>query len=269
VATPIGHLDDLTYRAAETLGRVDLIAAEDTRRTRKLTSRLGLKARLVSYQEHNRARVGPRLIRSLAAGKDVALVTDAGTPALSDPGAELVRLAHQAGLEVVPVPGPSALVAALSVAGLPADRFTFAGFAPAKAGARRKFLEDLARRSETLVFFEAPHRLTRCLADMLAVFGPRTAVLGRELTKINEEVRLADLAGLAAWAKGSQVKGEVTLVVAGAEGETGRASVEEVREALAVHRAAGLSASEAAREVARELGLARGEVYRLGLDDKD
>ncbi len=266
VATPIGHLEDLSQRAKDVLSRVDLIAAEDTRRTRKLLARLGLKATLVSYHEHNQVRVGRRLIKALSAGQDVALVTDAGTPGLSDPGPGLVASAAEAGVKIIPVPGPSALAAALSVSGFPADRFTFVGFLPNKTAARRRLLSGLADRAEPLVFYEAPHRLAASLEDLSAVLGPRPAVLCRELTKIHEEIRRSDLGQLAAWASQSQVKGEVTLVVSGAAKHRSDVSAVAVAQAWFELRGQGWSPSRTAKELAGRFNLPRAEIYRLGLD---
>ena len=265
VATPIGNLEDLTYRAARVLAEVGLVAAEDTRRTRKLISHLGLKVKLVSYHEHNRAAAGKKIMAALESGRDVALVTDAGTPSLSDPGPDLVRQALLAGLEVAPIPGPSAVAAALSVSGLGADRFFFAGYPPAKAGARRRFLEKLVSLEETLVFFEAPHRLAESLKEMALVFGDREAVLGRELTKLNEEVKRAGLPELALWAEEKVIKGESTLVVAGAVRTKPPVDEEALALAWRQARTKGLSASQVAKELAAELGVSRGEVYRIGL----
>ena len=266
VATPIGNLTDLTERAGLVLAQADLVAAEDTRRTRKILSRLGVRTRLVSYREENQARAGARLIKALQAGQDVALATDAGTPALSDPGHRLVRAAHAAGIEVVAVPGPSALAAALSASGLPADRFFFGGFPPAQKGPRQRFFETWARMGETLVFYETPHRLAASLEAMSKALGPREAVLCRELTKINEEVRFSTLAELAAWAQEIRVKGEVTLVVAGASEKARPPEPEVIRQVWQEKRRQGLSPSQAAREAARHLGLPRAYVYRVALD---
>ena len=219
IATPIGNLDDLSKRARDTLAAVGAVAAEDTRRTGQLLSRLGLHVPLISLHEHNEmARLAPLLAR-LAAGESLALVSDAGTPLISDPGYLLVRAARQGGYRVVPVPGACALVAALSVAGLPTDRFVFEGFLPARQAARHARLEVLAHEPRTLVFYEAVHRLGEVVADLAALFGPqREATLARELTKLHEQVVYATLGGLeAAIAEGSvTLKGECVLVVAGA-----------------------------------------------------
>lgn len=267
VATPLGNLEDLSARAAKSLAEAGIVAAEDTRRTRKLLSHLGISPRLISCREHNEAKVGPKLIEEIKAGVTVALVSDAGTPGLSDPGARLVAAAHAAGIRVEPIPGPSAVAAALSVSGLGADAFTFAGFPPAKAGARKRFLAGLADRAETLVFYEAPHRLAASLRDMAAILGPRSATLCRELTKLHEEIRSADLDRLARWAAEGEIKGEITLVVAGAEKGVAEADPQAVKELWRRLRAEGLSASQAAREAAARLGLSRAEVYRLGLEE--
>lgn len=218
VATPIGNLDDLSTRARDTLGAVRAVAAEDTRRTGQLLSRLGLHVPLISLHEHNEtARLAP-LLERLAAGDSLALVSDAGTPLISDPGYQLVRAATQAGFRVVPIPGACAAIAALSVAGLPTDRFAFEGFLPAKQQARRRRIEALATESRTLVFYEAVHRLPAMLTDLAEVLGgAREATLGRELTKLHEQVLHGSLASLLEATASGEVtlKGECVLVVAG------------------------------------------------------
>lgn len=213
VATPLGNLEDITLRALRVLKEADLIAAEDTRRTRTLLARYGIATSTTSYFEHNRARKGPYLLRLLEEGKAVALVTDAGTPGISDPGSHLVRAAREAGVPVVPVPGPSAVTAALSVAGLPADRFVFEGFLPAKAGRRRARLRELRALGRTVVLYEGPHRVPETLAAIEEVFGPVELVLARELTKQFEEIRLGTPAALAAAFQGRAIRGEVTLII--------------------------------------------------------
>lgn len=220
VATPIGNLGDLTLRAREVLASVDAICAEDTRHTRQLLGALGIERPLLALHEHNEADVAWKLVERLKAGESLALVSDAGTPLVSDPGYRLVREVRAAGLRVIPLPGACAAIAALSVAGLPSDRFCFEGFLPAKSGARRDRLAALAREPRTLVFYESSHRIEECLADLVAEFGPeREAVLGRELTKLFETVlgdTLADLAERVA-ADENQRKGEFVLVVRGCE----------------------------------------------------
>ncbi|HEV2331959.1 MAG TPA: 16S rRNA (cytidine(1402)-2'-O)-methyltransferase [Gammaproteobacteria bacterium] len=224
VATPIGNLDDISPRALKVLADADLVAAEDTRHSGALLAHFGIRTRLVSLHEHNEAERAAWLLERLQGGADVALVSDAGTPLISDPGFDLVRAARRAGIVVSPIPGASALVAALSVSGLPTDRFVFEGFLPSKSAARRERLELLAAETRTLVFYESVHRLAESLEDMAAVFGgARAAVLARELTKLHEGVREAPLAELARWAAEdpAAAKGEVVVMVAGAAAPDG------------------------------------------------
>jgi len=219
IATPIGNLADLSERAREALARADVIAAEDTRHTGALLTALGLATPLLSLHEHNESRRVPGVLARLAQGERVALVSDAGTPLLSDPGYELVRAAIAAGFEVSAIPGPSAITAALAIAGLPTDRFCFEGFLPARERERRAVLEALAHERRTLVFFEAPHRIVAALADIVTVLGPeRAAVVARELTKAHETVYRGTLGELAARAatEANFARGEITLVVHGA-----------------------------------------------------
>lgn len=220
VATPIGNLGDLTVRARDVLASVDAICAEDTRHTRQLLGALGIERPLLALHEHNEADVAWKLVERLKAGDSLALVSDAGTPLVSDPGYRLVREVRAAGLRVVPLPGPCAAIAALSVAGLPSDRFCFEGFLPAKGSGRRERLTALAREPRTLVFYESSHRIEECLTDLVAIFGPeREAVLARELTKLYETVlgdTLGELAARVA-ADENQRKGEFVLVVRGCE----------------------------------------------------
>jgi 16S rRNA (cytidine1402-2'-O)-methyltransferase len=213
VATPIGNLEDITLRALRVLRAVDLVAAEDTRRTRSLLHAYGVRAPLVSYFEHNQARRGPELLRRLQGGARIALVTDAGTPGVSDPGFRLVRLCRDAGVSVVPVPGASALVAALSAAGIPADRFVFEGFLPVKPGRRLTRLRELGALERPVVLYESPHRLLATLEAIEAVFGTAEVVLAREVTKRFEEFRRGTASALRAALAAAGVRGEVTLVV--------------------------------------------------------
>jgi 16S rRNA (cytidine1402-2'-O)-methyltransferase len=215
VATPLGNLSDTTFRAVEVLKAVDAIAAEDTRRTRKLLSHFEIKTRLVPYHEHNEERAARRIVERLKRGDDVALVSDAGTPLVADPGYTLVTRAIGEGIEVVPIPGPSAVAAALSVAGLPPLPFHFAGFLPRRSAARKKKLEELSGLRATLAFYESPHRIADSLADMAEVFGDREAVVLRELTKIHEEIIRGRLPDLAEAAGGRRWKGEIVVLVAG------------------------------------------------------
>jgi 16S rRNA (cytidine1402-2'-O)-methyltransferase len=220
VATPIGNLEDLSPRARQTLADVDLIAAEDTRHTGRLLSHFGVKTRLLALHDHNEADRAQLLVDELQAGKSIALVSDAGTPLISDPGYRLVQAAHDAGVTVSPIPGPSALTAALSVAGLPTDRFCFEGFLPAKKEARRKRLAALASEQRTLVFYESVHRAEDCLQDLIEAFGgDRPASLCRELSKMHEQAVLATLAELHEQLAGGDItrKGEFVIVVGGAD----------------------------------------------------
>lgn len=216
VATPIGNLQDITLRALETLRRVDLIAAEDTRHTRKLLTHHGLSKPLVSYHEHIEARRAAQLVTMLQEGREIALVADAGTPGIADPGYRVVSAAAAAGIRIVPIPGPSALLAALAASGLPTHRFLFEGFLPVKPGARRRRLEALRQVPATLIFYESPHRMARCAVDLAAALGARRVVMARELTKLHEEFWRGLLPELAAEAARRAWRGEITLVVEGA-----------------------------------------------------
>jgi 16S rRNA (cytidine1402-2'-O)-methyltransferase len=227
VGTPIGNVEDLSPRAIRVLGAVDLIAAEDTRHTRQLLQRFGVQRPLLSYHDHNKNERTPDLIARLRAGVSVAVVSDAGSPGISDPAFTLVRAAAAAELPVVPVPGPSSALCALEVSGLPTDRFAFEGFLPRKPGRRRARIEELRAEPRTLIFFESPHRLGAALADLLDVMGPRPASLSRELTKKFEETRRGTLVSLLAWVREKPPRGEYVLVVAGAAGaEPSRARTE-------------------------------------------
>jgi 16S rRNA (cytidine1402-2'-O)-methyltransferase len=265
VATPLGNLEDLSPRALRVLREVSLVACEDTRRTGQLLAAHGLKTPTTSFFEHNERRKGEQILAALRAGRDVALVSDAGTPGISDPGYRLVRDARAEGLPVVPVPGPSAPIAALSVSGLPTDRFRFIGFLPAKVAARRKSLLELASDRDTLVFYESPVRVVAFLEDALAVLGDREAFLCREATKRHEEYlrgRISEL--LAALRARDRVRGEIVVVVTGAEDE--RPAATETPAALVARlRGEGLTRREAVKQAAARLGLGAREVYRQSL----
>jgi 16S rRNA (cytidine1402-2'-O)-methyltransferase len=265
VATPIGNLADASPRLVETLGRCGLVLCEDTRRTGLLVQRLGVPPRrLLTCHEHDERQRVPHVLDALRAGTDVALVSDAGTPTLSDPGHRLVAAAIEAGLPVSPVPGPSAVTAALSVCGLPTDSFAFEGFPPRKRAARARWLAALADEPRTLVIYESPHRLAETLVALAEAFGgARRAFLGRELTKLHEELAHGTLAELAARFAAAAVKGEVVLVVAGARGSPDGAGAGEVRARVAELVAEGLPEKDALRTAAREAGLTRRDVYRL------
>jgi 16S rRNA (cytidine1402-2'-O)-methyltransferase len=263
-ATPIGNLGDITLRALECLAGADLIACEDTRVTRKLLERYGITTPLTPYHEHNAAAARPKLIAQLAAGDAIVLVSDAGTPLISDPGYKLVRAAHDADLLVTALPGASAVLAALNLAGLPTDRFFFEGFLPPKEGQRRARIAELAHMPATLVFFESGPRLADALADLAAGLGAREAAVCRELTKLHEEVRRGDLATLAAdYAAGAETRGEIVVVVAPpSEAEQQQAGDldELLRRALA-----RVSVKDAVSEVAMATGRPRREVYERAL----
>jgi 16S rRNA (cytidine1402-2'-O)-methyltransferase len=265
IATPIGNLADLTARARECLAAADLIAAEDTRHTATLLHAIGVTRPLVSLHAHNEAARVPQILQRLEAGEVVALVSDAGTPLLSDPGFELVRGALEAGIDVRSIPGPSAITAALAIAGLPAGRFCFEGFLPARSRERRELLRALAPESRTLVFFEAPHRIKASLADLMAEFGAqRTAVIARELTKVHETIyrgTLGELCALAETDKNLQ-RGETTLVIAGADAAEQGVDRAALKRTVALLRQE-LSPGKAAALAAQLTGARRSEAYAL------
>ena len=259
VATPIGNLEDITFRSLRILKEVELIAAEDTRISRKLLSRYGIKTPLISFHEHNQKNQIPRILGALATG-DVALISDAGVPTLSDPGQELVQRALESGISVATVPGPSAVSAALSVSGMPADRFMFMGFLPRKQGERRGLLTKFVEFPETVVIFEAPHRLRSTLKDLMAVWGDRRITVCRELTKKFEEVFPATVSQ--ALERFADPRGEFTLVVEGGVAEKAVWDHGHIRKSLAQLKMEGLRAKEAVSRVAAESGMQRSLVYR-------
>lgn len=263
VSTPIGNLGDLSTRAREILAGVDVIACEDTRVTAKLLRRFGIRTLSLSYHEHNELERTPELLARLEEGKDVALVSDAGTPLVSDPGYRLVRAARQAGVPVRAIPGPSAVLAALSVSGLPTSRFTFEGFLPAKGKAREKAIAALASIDHTFVLFESGTRVARLLAELSEVLGPREATVLREMTKLHEEHRSGTLPDLAVWAAGRSFKGELTLVVGGkAPVSPPEASASSLAPRFQELREGGLSPRAAAKILAKERGLSSRQVYQ-------
>ena len=264
VGTPIGNLSDLSPRGAETLAAVDFIAAEDTRVTRKLLTRFDIDASLVSYHEHNRAEMGEVIVDRLLAGESCALVTDAGMPAISDPGTELVDACRRAGVPVVSVPGPSAVVTALALSGMDSSRFTFEGFLSVSNSVRRKRLEELSGEKRTMVFYEAPHKLTRTLADLSAAFGPdRPVALCREMTKIHEEVERTTLGEAAEKYAQTAPRGEFVLVVAGRPDEPAREySLADAVALAKTYVGSGAGTAEAAKRAAAETGLKKSDIYR-------
>ncbi len=264
VATPIGNLEDLTFRALRILKEVDLIAAEDTRHSRKLLDHYGISTAVTSYHEHNEKSKAPRLIEKMQSGERVALISDAGTPLLSDPGYRLVQEAIRAGIPVSPVPGPSALIAALSASGLPAESFAFEGFLPAKKRERREKLESLRAEPRTLVFYEAPHRLKESLEDIVAIFGNREMVLAREISKVHEEFLRGPGVDLIAQIVGREVRGELTLVIAGATAET--AASEEIAAEIRKLKDSGMRVKEIAALLGEKYSVAKREVYRMVLE---
>jgi len=272
VATPIGNLEDITLRALRVLGESDLVACEDTRQTRKLFDRHGIDRPMVSYHEHNEHERAPELIEQLERGATVALVSDAGMPLVSDPGRHLVSLCLERQIPVIPIPGPSAFVAALAASGLDTGEFLFAGFLPARAGERTRKLRELAGEPRTMVFYEAPHRLAATLRDALEVLGDRQAVVARELTKIHEEFRRGRLSELAAHFESAEPRGEITLLVAPADAATvaaGTAAVS-LAERVAELESQGLDRKAALKQAARERGVPKREAYRrLLLEQKD
>jgi 16S rRNA (cytidine1402-2'-O)-methyltransferase len=273
VATPIGNLEDVTQRALRVLGEVDLVACEDTRRTRVLLNHFGIKAKTTSYHEHNERARAEELCELMTSGKNVALVSDAGTPLVSDPGFRIVQAAIEANIPVVPIPGATAFVAALAVSGLPADQFFFAGFLPARANARGKKLEELRTFAATLVFYEAPHRISATLKAALEVFGNRRAVVARELTKIHEELARGSLDDLGQrFAEAGSARGEMVLIIEGLTDEAvppvtdqavaGQSSYRDLAERVNELESEGLNPKDALKRAARELGLKRAEAYR-------
>ena len=271
VPTPIGNLGDISPRCADILAQVDFIAAEDTRVSMKLLNHLGIKKPLVSYYRHNTDAAGRSILAKLLEGQSAALVTDAGTPAVSDPGEELVALCAEAGVDVVAIPGPCALITALAVSGLPTGRFTFEGFLAMNKKNRRAHLAQLRQESRTMIFYEAPHKLTATLADLADAFGPERRIsLCRELTKLHEEVRRTTLGEACQWYGENAPKGEFVLVVEGApEQAPEEATLEDgLARALAL-QAEGASLRDAVRQAAKELSLPRSALYDLALRSRE
>ncbi len=265
VATPIGNLEDITFRAVRALKEVDLIAAEDTRHTRHLLERYDIGTPLTSYHDHNKEEKAPVLVARMLEGKSVALVSDAGTPGISDPGYFLINLAVDQNIPVVPVPGATAAIAALSISGLPTDSFVFEGFLPAKHVARSKRLRELAEEERTMIFYEAPHKIIKTVEDMIELFGDRRAVITRELTKIHEETIRGSLSEILKHLRQGTIKGEFTIIVHGASPEPLKKDIDTAQylKNLMIHR--GLTKKDAIAVAAEELGKPKKEVYKESL----
>jgi 16S rRNA (cytidine1402-2'-O)-methyltransferase len=270
VATPIGHLGDMTSRAIDTLQKVDEIAAEDTRHSKPLLEHFGIKTRLMAYHDHNETVQASRLIELLKQGKDIALISDAGTPLISDPGYKVVAKAHQEGIRVVPIPGSSAVISALSAAGLPSDSFYFAGFLPAKVVAREKALQALSRLSATLIFYESPHRIIESLESMFTILGPRQAVMARELTKTFETIKKMDIGELLSWVKSdaNQQKGEFVILIEGSS-EKEVFDISPEAEKILQILLEELPVNQAAKLAAKITGIKKNTLYEAALGFRD
>jgi 16S rRNA (cytidine1402-2'-O)-methyltransferase len=270
VGTPIGNLEDMTFRAIDVLRKVNTIAAEDTRHTGKLLQHFQIATPQVSYHDHNRRTRHPELLRRLRQGDSIALVTDAGMPGISDPGYELVKACVEQQIAVVPIPGVTAVITALSAAGLPTDRFAFEGFLPAKSQERRQHLETIQADPRTLVFYEAPHRVRQTLADMVVVLGgDRSVVLARELTKLHEQFWRGTLAEAEAYYRLHEPQGEFTLIVSGYEAIEPVLSESALKAELQHLLQQGLSRSQASRQLAQQTSLSRRQIYQLALTIPD
>jgi 16S rRNA (cytidine1402-2'-O)-methyltransferase len=264
VATPIGNLEDITLRALRVLKEVDVVAAEDTRHTQILLSRHDIRTPLTSYHEHNEKTKAQELVTRLARGQNVAVVSDAGTPAISDPGFRLVVQAIRAGVRIIPIPGASALTAVLSASGLPTDRFVFEGFLPAKKSQRREKLQTLRNETRTLIFYEAPHRLKEALDDIHELLGNREAVLAREVSKIHEEFLRGPVSELVRTLGGGEMRGEVTLIISGSSGAPD-VSEDRLKTEIRELKSKGLRVKEIAEVLGEKFGYPKKEIYRLAL----
>lgn len=263
VATPIGNLSDITERALQTLRDVTIIACEDTRHTKKLLTHFGIKTKTVSYHEHNESERAKELSEWLKEGKDIAVVSDAGTPNISDPGFRLVKTAIECGAKVVSIPGAAAFISALIVSGLPTDEFYFGGFLPSKKNARRSKFQNVKTISATLIFYESPHRIAASLGDAYEILGEREAVVARELTKLHEEILRGKLSELTEEFSKRETRGEIVLLIDRNEIEVeGKQKEKSVSELVAEFESIGLDTRNALKRVARELGISRSEAYR-------
>lgn len=263
VGTPIGNLRDLSERVCEILGEVDFIAAEDTRNSKKILNHLNIKKELVSYFEHNKASKGQYLIDRMLAGESCALVTDAGMPAISDPGEDIVRMCHEQGVETVVIPGPCAAICALALSGLPSAKFCFEGFLSSETNLRRNRLSQLRNEERTVIFYEAPHRLRETVGDMLELLGDRRISIIKELTKLHETVWYTTLAQFDSLIKDEDIRGEFVLVLEGATGESDQIDDERILQLLQEKISAGVRKSDAVKQVAVEFDLPKNHVYKL------
>lgn len=271
VSTPIGNLEDITLRALRVLKDVNLIACEDTRHTRRLLDHFGISKPTISYHEHNEQARAEELVQRLLAGESIAIVSDAGTPGISDPAYRIVTAAIEADITIVPIPGAVALIAGLTASGLPTDSFLFAGFLPHKKMARRAKLEELSGQRATLVFYEAPHRIRETLADALEIFGDRQSAIARELTKLHEQFIRGDLSTLIAHFNAHEPRGEMVLVIAGSGDDnllpvTSGSITEQVEQLMS---AAGLSRNDAIKQAAKSRGLSKRDAYQMMLKEKE
>ncbi|HEY0462131.1 MAG TPA: 16S rRNA (cytidine(1402)-2'-O)-methyltransferase [Pyrinomonadaceae bacterium] len=265
VATPIGNLQDITFRALEVLRTVDVIACEDTRHTQKLLNHYSIKNRLISYHEHNETTRAPELAELLKQGKSIAVVSDAGTPAICDPSYRIVEKAREIGARIVPIPGAVAFVNALIVSGLPTDSLFFGGFLPSKKSERRRRFEEVKEIPATLVFYETPHRIEKSLADALEILGDRRAAIARELTKLHEEIITGNLSEIFSRVAGNSMKGEIVLILDRKSSESIRLDVNKagtLKSRLTELESEGIERKAALKKIAKEFGLTRSEVYR-------
>lgn len=269
VASPIGNLGDISSRAMKILGDVDFIAAEDTRVTGKLLRHFGIKKQLVSYHEHNSRESGEKILSRILAGEDCALITDAGTPGISDPGENLIRICIDASVQIIGIPGPCAAVTALVLSGLPAGRFTFEGFLSTARKSRFARLDELKSEKRTMVFYEAPHKLVRTLDDMLSVFGDRRVSISRELTKIYEETLRCTLMDAASHYKANPPRGEFVIVIEGAQHNTAsEISLKEAADTVRSYITMGMSMKDATGKVSGETGIPKNKLYRAAVNDQ-
>jgi len=267
VSTPVGNLEDITLRAVRILGEVDIIAAEDTRHSVKLLNHLGIRKPMISYWREKEQVKSDEIIKRLHAGQSVALISDAGTPGISDPGAVLIKKAIEENIQIVSIPGPSAFVAALSVSGLPTDQFTFMGFLPSRTSQRQKFLREVYLEQRTLIFYEAPHRIVDTLLDVSRIFGERKAALIKEITKFHEDVVRGSITEIIEEVQKTIIAGEYVIIVEGWSGMN-RSITEDVLSELHTCMRKGLGRKEAVKRIAETYGLSKKELYKKSLDER-